>query len=549
MTRAKLPGLLAGLSLVSLSSCSDVSLPAAGGGGSTGSVTAGTGGVGSSAGESAAGRAGNAAGQASRGGSSGAPTSSGAGGVSGSLPTAGSAGVAGSTSRPVSCTDEFSSSLPELPSLGQVTARIIGNRARLRAEPFAGAKDYRAYVLPSDAEVSSTDGLVVQNATYRCAGEAVSERGEPLLEIEWPEVAEGQVVVVEALDAGCPFVGHLAYKAVPAGEYSQAFLTPEQARDRETRELFINGQFEPENRPQPIARSYVCMEPAPPPTMDYFEDFSNFDETVRTVRIEDHSYQDVFLESASFDISFQFIEPDVWSVGAVDGQLWVAYADWAADTASKFRATTRQRAALSDSTFVHATMAVDAVSTHRRYPQLWLSTAAVPVQNNLDRGVTLNVETFGGVPNEDLLLQICDHRSWDVQEQCPTFYDQGGAARSAFEWEEYTGVGLPVRFDLFVSTKRAYVFYDSKPAICANLPQGAFQAGDELSMTIGDVLYHSGVDEAIWEAPGPSVYRFHSEYQPTETRRVFDDLGLSSGVPQPEWDEGSLPCVSDTYEE
>jgi hypothetical protein len=468
-------------------------------------------------------------------------------GTAGSQSTAGTGGLSGSPSAPIGCNDDLTSALPELPALGEVTARIMGNRARLRVPQFNGAKDYRAYALPADADVSTGDGLVVRNATYRCAGSTVSERGEPVLEIEWPTVEPGKVVVVEALDDGCPYAGHLAYQAAPEGTFSKPFITPDQARDEQSGELFINGQFEPSTRPQPIARAFVCPEPGPIPSMDFFEDFTNFDEELTTVSVEDHSYEDVYLRSESFDISFQFIEADAWSFGAVDGQLWVAYSDWEADTASKFRATTRRSMPMSDSTFVHATMAVDAISTYRRYPQLWISSAPTPVQNNLEEGVTLNLEPFGGVPDELLLLQICDHQWWDVQEQCPIFYDRRTEAKDELEYEEHTAVALPVRFDLYASTKRAYVFYDSIPVMCADLPEGAFNPGDEVTLTIGDVLYHSGADESIWDMPGPDVYRYHSEYEATETRRVFDDIGFSGGVPAPAWDEGAIPCFTGAY--
>ncbi len=531
-------------------------------GGTAGSAgvagSSGTAGSGATSGSGATGGSGatSGSGAASGSGASGGTGGSSGSGTGGALPGKGGSGggssgsgggLAGSPGVPVACDGATATALPQLPELSNVTARIAGKRARLNFDAFAGARDYRAYVLPADADVSAGAELSIRNATYRCAGETVARNQSPVLGIEWPTVESGSVVVVEALDQGCPFTGHLSYKAVPGGDYSQPFITKEESADPSTGEIFINGQFEPDSRPQPIARTFVCMEPGEVESMDFFEDFSDFDQNITVVQTGDHGYQDVFMENDSFEIAFQFIEPDVWSIGAVDGQLWVAYADWAADTASKFRATTRASATVADDTFVHATMAVDAISTHRRYPQLWLSTAEVPVQNNLDFGVTLNLESFGGVPNEDLLLQVCDRRSWDVQEQCPTFYDPS-FEDGLLEWEEHTAIGLPVRYDVFLSSSRVYVFYDYLPAYCANLPEGAFNAGDEVKLTIGDVLYHSGVDEAVWESPGPDVYRFISEYQPTETRRTFDDVGLSGGVAAPEWDEDRMPCASDTYD-
>jgi hypothetical protein len=489
---------------------------------------------------------GGASGMGGGPGGSGPGGSNGAGG-SGNTGNAGGAGGVGGS--PVACASGVTSALPALPSLGNLTARVFGNRARIKIPAFSGARDYRAYTLPADANVmSSASGLVVKDAVYRCAGKTVSRQGQPVLEIEWPLVEAGKVVVVEALDAGCPYTGHLAFKAAPKGTFSQPFVTPDQAKNAQTGELYINGHFPPTSAPKPIARSFACPEPTAAPTMDFFQDFTSYNEALTTTSTEDHGYQDVYLRNNSFDISFQQIEENAWSFGAVDRQLWVAYADWGADVGAKFRATLRHTVKMSDTTFIHATMAVDAISTHRRYPQIWISSAAVPVQNNLEQGVTLNLETFGGAGNEYLPFQICDHRHWDVNEQCPMFLNPATENDpQPVEYEEHTAVTLPVQFDLYASTKRAYVFYDGIPIQCANLPAGAFTAGQTVSMTIGDVLYHSGADEAIWDAPGPSVYQFHSEYQPTETRRVFEDVGLSEGVPEPQW-PSSIRCFDRAYD-
>jgi hypothetical protein len=57
------------------------------------------------------------------------------------------------------------------------------------------------------------------------------------------------------------------------------------------------------------------------------------------------------------------------------------------------------------------------------------------------------------------------------------------------------------------------------------------------TVTIGDVLYHSGVDDVQWSP-------FHDEHLHIETRRHFDDFGFSSGVPAPAWDEERMPCAT-----
>jgi hypothetical protein len=59
-----------------------------------------------------------------------------------------------------------------------------------------------------------------------------------------------------------------------------------------------------------------------------------------------------------------------------------------------------------------------------------------------------------------------------------------------------------------------------------------------VTVTFGDVLYHSGVD-----VPAPP-YTFHQMYMSTETRRHLDAIGFKSGVAKPDWDETRLPCTS-----
>jgi hypothetical protein len=668
---------------------------------------------------------GAAGGQVSSAGGNGAGAGVPVGGSSntggGGAGAAGGTGGQGGGFSSATCS-ETTTALPALPELPGVLASVRGNGAKLRIEPLAQAKDYRVYALPADADIDSTQGLSVHDATYRCAGEREASRtneenggastrasgdvagynrpdaekilghvftsaaegrvpvyalgdptsgadqecygwrwdssrkkryvvdeseratllaegwrddgvafyvpsqagdttqtvsraqagefdgdaplyfsssaeasardsseaafevlkdaadvtvplyrvyftgacggnhdelaaGEarfnrvldqgpqPTWEVDWPEVTPGSVLVVEALDAGCPFQGHLSPVAIPATGNAQAFITLDDARDASTGELFINGQFDPANRPQPIARSFICLEPGANESMDWFEDFSDFSaELTETDRLT-YGGMNLYLTGDTFDVSFFSIEQEVWALGSIGNELWATYADWASDTNGKLRLTPKQSASLSDSTFLHATMSVDAVSTGRRYPQLWVSDVGHPVQDNMVDGGVLNMQTFGGWPSV-VQIQICDHRNWDVNDQCPAY----ALERTEFSEEpfpphavaaERTSVGLKVRFDFYVSTQRAYAFYDGQPYGCADLPDGFLNSGDA-HVTFGDVLYHSGVDEPIVLTDD---YRFHKLYQLTETTRHFDDLGFSSGVSAPAWDEARLPCA------
>jgi hypothetical protein len=145
-----------------------------------------------------------------------------------------------------------------------------------------------------------------------------------------------------------------------------------------------------------------------------------------------------------------------------------------------------------------------------------------------------------------LELQICDHRAWDVNNQCPRLH----VNRTQFSSDplppvqlinELSAPGRLVRTDLYLSTTRAYIFLAGAPYACANLSKAP--AAGPVTVTFGDVLYHSGVDEPV--VGNQSVgYDFIKNHQKTETRRHFDHLEFKSGLPAPAWNEAVLPCTS-----
>lgn len=375
----------------------------------------------------------------------------------------------------------------------------------------------------------------------------LTQGNQPVWELQWPSLRPGAVLVVEALDAGCPFQGHLSPASLPALGNAQPFVTIEDVRAAAPQgEVFVNGQHDPASAPKAVARSYVCVEPGPAETGWDF--LATFDEDIGPLNEVDkvtYGGWDLYLATDELDVSFHSIEPEAWALGAVEGELWAAYADWASDTNGKVRITPKKKAQLADRDFLHASMEVDLWATGRRYPQLWISSHPVPVQDTMEEGVTLNLQTFGGWPTS-LQLQLCDHQKWDVNAQCPVLAYE----KESFDGEpwppqptvgEHAAVGRKGRLDLYVSTSRAYVFLDGAPYGCADLPAGALAAG-EVSVTYGDVLYHSGVDEPV---VGSDYYVFHRDHQLTETRRHFDDLGFRSHVPAPSWDESRFPCTAE----
>jgi hypothetical protein len=388
----------------------------------------------------------------------------------------------------------------------------------------------------------------------------------PSWTLTWTGITGPTTLVVEALDQGCPWQGFLSPTAIPSvtANYGgtpivhQAFETMDQLRAASsTGEVFINGQMASTNRPKAVARAFLKVAPNPHAKMDFFASFSpnSTPETYTTVPCgspDGNCYQAFRQQSPTFDQSWTYIETGAMpgtgllAYGQMMGEYWIAYSDNGSDTNGKFRLTANQKATMSSSAFLHVTMEVDAYSTARRYPQILVSDQDAPVQYLLQNGHTLILEPIGEITNSfdwpiDYKLEICNLRTWDVNNQCPSYdlyhiMDSSGKVANLApndEVGEHDSVDHRVVFDLFASTQRAYLYLDGQPYGCADLPSSTVPNGP-VTVTWGDVLYHSGVDHTL---------AFHKAHMQTEQRRHFDNLGFSSGVPGPTWDETRLPCA------
>jgi hypothetical protein len=198
------------------------------------------------------------------------------------------------------------------------------------------------------------------------------------------------------------------------------------------------------------------------------------------------------------------------------------------------------------SKFLHVTMEATASSTARRYPQILVSDRQAPIQFRLPQGKTIVVQPRAEVAEYSFPIkyeiQLCKMRKWDVNDQCPEYdlhripgKDGSGDTRLApnAELGELANSDQLVKFDAYLSTSRVYLFLDDRPYACALLPPDAAPSG-AVTVTWGDVLYHSGVD---------TVFSHLASHLQIDTNRHFDNLGFSSGVDEPGWDETRLPCV------
>jgi hypothetical protein len=399
------------------------------------------------------------------------------------------------------------------------------------------------------------DELVAGMARYK---KVRSEGDQPITALRWSGMTGPTVLVVEALSGGCPYQGNLS----PEHEdpYTENFgssvlqyegyqTIADMQKASPTGEVFVNGQYDGVAPPKAIARSFLQVAPAAPPKLDFQDTFpasTNFQAAFPTMPTGnvygEHFTSSVYTLSSYNNSHFHF--------GSFLGELWFAYNDIAADVNGKMRLTPKQMATLSASSYLHVTTEFDILSTARRYPQILISDQVAPVQDNLPSGTTLIVQPKDYAPTY-LQVQVCDHRTWDVNQQCPllsTFVPS--YAPAVMNPGEISATDNAMKLDIFVSTQRLYLMVNDAPYSCTEFPGKADDGktysppSGQVSVTYGDVLYHSAVDFATGggDIMGNS-YVFHRTHLHKNAHRHFDNIGFVSNVPPPTWDDTLYPCV------
>jgi hypothetical protein len=395
---------------------------------------------------------------------------------------------------------------------------------------------------------------------------------QPLWSLTWPGLKKETTLVIEALDQGCPFPnGYVAAADAPADDFNFPSLSLKHAR-LSTSEVFLNGQFDPANRPKPIARAYVTVTPEAHPQMEWFESFDP-GATWEDFKITSGNNGVFIYRNSKWAMDFSGCTPNL-TVGPLLGQLALGFADYGSSCNMSIVPLEAKPQMAADS-FLHVRMATTIPSTGRRYPQLMITTTKVlnpgdvqPLDNvplharlgplsfqNLPPGdeQTLIVQPFGGY--HQLEVEFCDQRGWGVNEQCPQanlYGFHGGDYMSTWKapWTpvpvlgDLAGFDRPVQFDVYASTKRVYVFIDDKPAGCAVLPDGRMPAGN-VTVAFRGVLYHSAIDESV--VPENSGHQYLRRYSVSHFDRTMDDFGIEKGVAEPAWDETFLPCGTRWY--
>lgn len=430
----------------------------------------------------------------------------------------------------------------EVRGTGEVLFRVL-------TEPDADSSELRRlHVLPYCA--SPHDELVAGEPRFT---KTRSEGDHPLNAVRWSGLTEETVLVVEALASGCPNQGNLSpghEAAYSDGEidYEGYSTVPDMRAGSPTGEVFVNGQYDTDARPSPIARSYVTVAPELPTNLEFYATFPE-SEDFRAAFAEPTGsvYGQHFVAN---DFTFSSYSASHVHFGSFLGEFWAAYNDIDAGVNARVRLTPHQMALISED-FLHVTTEFNVVTTRRRYPQILISDQAAPIEEDLAIGTTIIIEPIGYAPAY-LQVEICQDRAWGVDEPCPQLLlFSPDNAPTAPLLSENAGEDNAVTLDVYLSSDRLYLLVDDQPFACTDFPATASDDSTvsppqgAVSVTWGDVLAHSAIDFATGDgAIDGNSYVFHRAHMHHTTRRHFDNIGFASGAAPPLWDESRVPCIT-----
>ncbi|HEY2367942.1 MAG TPA: hypothetical protein VGH87_16205, partial [Polyangiaceae bacterium] len=303
---------------------------------------------------------------------------------------------------PTSPSDDANHALGWAPAPLMQDVTVVPNRdsAMLVVPAVSGAVDYRVVTIPDGVSVSvQNGGEHVDGSTIHCAGyrqhNAPQATRELMRQVEVTGLTGPTRVVVEAIDATCPYVGTIAaahadvatvdnveIDAPAQGTFS--VVTEDEVR-KGYGSLVLNGhgsnaqspgRAAADITPKVLARTTLKVTPlgtSNPPTKTFFDDFQNEDQPVLVGSLPDGNgrtqlgklYQNSKYSFYTYDAAesqFSFSR----------GQMHFALADWAQDVMSSNIAYPKKPVSLSDSDYLHVTYEVASDATSRRYWELLL---------------------------------------------------------------------------------------------------------------------------------------------------------------------------------
>jgi hypothetical protein len=501
-------------------------------------------------------------------------------------------------------------------ALSQYTTHLLFPAASAEAAALGGGKP-AFFVCPNPAagaqpvmrvnyQVVSGEGhdeIVLGNDAFgraRCQASAFdvcAEVPQSPWQVHWANIQGRTQLVVEALDQGCPFEGLIGPDAVAPASAGDATTEPltTMALVRASAphgEVFLNGEFDG-TTPHPIARSVVTVSPASRPAMDFASDFANAPQVFTEVLNPDGSNDcgeiealtsvgeqnllccggcqgnDHHYRSADYDMLAR--QGAAYSFGVVEGELWSFLGGGSVRLAPR-----NIRASVTSSSYLHVVLEASSFTTDRRYPQIIVSQQDLLTSqwlladsNDTNPAVqpVLILQPFDQ-GDKTLEIQLCNGRPWDVNNQCPSFQlekldptpgQQSATARFTPHPELFDHLqdDDSARYDLYLSTEKAYVLFEGQPYGCVDLvhrtmidsagaaitPATQSPAGT-VTVAFGTVLYHAAAQGSIYQM----MSRFHMSHEFASDLKHFDYFAFKSGEAAPAWDESRFPCLTQMHQ-
>jgi hypothetical protein len=281
---------------------------------------------------------------------------------------------------------------PEAPLLDGVMIAPNRDSAKLVMPAVAGAQDYRIFAIPKGVviEADAAGHETVRNTTVFCAGvrqhNAPAATRELLRQIEVAGLTGKTRLVIEAIDAPCPFTGvqgaiHADVDAenveIAAADRGVFSVYTEAEITKTYGSLILNGHA-PGTRPgvpaapsppRVLARTTLRVTPlgtgAPP--LPFFEDFAAADPPAFVSMLPgfDRTQQGKLLQNKRF--SFITYGADLSQFFLDRGRLHTLLADWQQDIFSTNVIYPRAPVQLSSTDYLHVTFEVATDATQRRY--------------------------------------------------------------------------------------------------------------------------------------------------------------------------------------
>lgn len=285
---------------------------------------------------------------------------------------------------------------------------VVPNRdsAVLIVPVVAGAIDYRAFRLPPGASVTTVDGReVVTGTVIHCAGyrqhnDVFTGSRELLRMVEVTNLDGPTDVVVEAIDAPCPFPGltapihsdiQVTIDEVPAADRVNFSVYTEAEVRARFGSLVVNGHGPGTSLalpgstlpPKVLQRTTVRITPegrATPRTKTFFDDFNGQSGLIAPSGPADdaaraHSPGRRF-SNTKWDFFKYNDHNDTAQVSEERGVLHVVLPDWGQDVFASVVGVPRKPAKLSSTSYLHLTWEVASNATGRRY--WWVGLCGAP---------------------------------------------------------------------------------------------------------------------------------------------------------------------------